>query len=218
MQGDSTAISWVPALQKALGNDWTVEVQTMDSCPFADIAVTMPGDASASEGCASFQTWQRGQIAEQKPDLVLFAQADNTTAHVSEPSKAGAWADVRKATATTVERASVSADHVLVLGAPPPFQKPTSSCATAINTPASCVQNVGHGHLPHQGDLVKALADAGRMNATFVDTDTWFCAADARCPVFALGSPIMADATHLTGAYSAKLGPALASVIGQRLR
>lgn len=52
---------------------------------------------------------------------------------------------------------------------------------------------------------VAATADS----LTFVDTRSWFCAFD-RCPAFVGSTPVCADGTHLTDAYSRALGRLLA--------
>jgi hypothetical protein len=85
-------------------------------------------------------------------------------------------------------------------------------CATAINSPKDCIAV----RTPEQVEMQSAELGAvpsGAPNVSSLDTTSWFCDRDNRCPSFVGNTPVFADGSHLTENYSKMLGPVLRSAL-----
>lgn len=54
-----------------------------------------------------------------------------------------------------------------------------------------------------------ASVSAAPANVSSLDTTSWFCDPENRCPSFVGDTPMFADGGHLTENYSKMLGPVL---------
>ncbi len=52
-----------------------------------------------------------------------------------------------------------------------------------------------------------------QTSVPIVDTSTWFCGTDGRCPSFVGTVPVYVDGIHLTREYSASLAPLMSSAL-----
>ena len=60
---------------------------------------------------------------------------------------------------------------------------------------------------------------AGASKVTYVDTGSWFCTGDGRCPSFVGNTPVRRDAAgHVIPAYAQRLAPLLAAILGPQRR
>lgn len=204
--GDSMAISYVPGIRAALEPmGYKVLVYTVQQCPAEAVSV-LKADKSPHPQCAEFRRWALGEIRDTKPDLVIMTSnhgalmADGSSGDASIPK----WSAGAKETFAALQGAAKRA----VVLPPPPGGKSLDACATRVSRPADCLSSV------HSGNgivaAVKAEADAARIE--FVDTTPWFCAMGS-CPAFVGTTPVYADASHLTAAYSTSLAPLIAELI-----
>jgi len=202
LTGDSIAISWLPAIQGALGSDWKIHVMTMQQCPFAFVDVKK-ADGSPLPECTSYHEYVKSQAGGLAPKLTILAQADNSGERIVRggPLAAG----TREATAYY---GSVS-ERVAVLPAPP-MRKAVVECYSAAGSPSACTSSPSAAHLDMNRMLASTTAET--PNATFLDTDGLFCA-NGSCPAYAGGVVMFVDVAHLTQAY----GEHLADAIGEML-
>jgi hypothetical protein len=94
---------------------------------------------------------------------------------------------------------------------PPPGSPNLQTCVTRVGSPKDC-NGVVSG-------LFQAVAEAERQRAEaagtiYLATEGWFCFDDV-CPGFVGTTPVYAEGSHLTVAYSAELGPVLREALDQ---
>jgi peptidoglycan/LPS O-acetylase OafA/YrhL len=193
--GDSTAISWVPGVRAALEPlGYRVDVFTFQQCPAVAVE-TKYSDGSDMPDCQVFRAWAMSRIAELHPDLVVAASVPATLGRL----KSGASGDAARLEWESASRASMAelsrtARDVVVLQSPP-TRNMSDACELKGSTPADCYLGRSPVHrLMLAADRVVAT-DSGTR---FVETDSWFCSPDGRCPAFVGTSPVTVDGPHLT--------------------
>ena len=204
VEGDSTALSWVPAIRAALGPSWRVHVLTLNSCPAALVKTFRDPDKSTqlNTTCLDHKAWVQTQIQALKPDMVFMSSAkrfvDRQYARPQGNAKLASWEQgMRQAIAAVKPYAK----RVVVLSSPPTTGDLTS-CVTRFSKPVDCTRDVGSGWQTVSVVEAAAAKDEGEQ---YIDTSSWNCAL-GRCPAVIGTTPVMVDGTHFTGAYSKSLG------------
>jgi peptidoglycan/LPS O-acetylase OafA/YrhL len=213
--GDSIAISYMPGLRAALADSgWKIQSLTLQQCPAIKISVlkdkTSDGNAPSYPECDKHHEWVEGYLARTHPDLVVVSSVQESALRLANGAEgADAVRDWSRATEETLTRFGSLADKVVLLSSPPKGAV-LQWCATTANTPKDCVTErtaeQKELHLAESGSAPRNLS-----NVSVVDTTSWFCAADGRCPPFVGDTPLFADGGHLTERYSKMLGPLLRS-------
>jgi peptidoglycan/LPS O-acetylase OafA/YrhL len=209
--GDSVAVSWLPAVVKALEpQGYKVQAMTMSSCPVGGVAVSNAvGSGQVYEECASHQPWALEKIKELDPDLIIMSDAPHTLRRlISKNVGDEAVAEYQKAYSETL--AQLPAKSKIVTLATPPGAKDTQSCYTPLSKPADCAADLGQDWKNLRVAEEAASVEAGSV---YIDTEAWFCS-QGRCPAFVGKTPLYVDSLHLTAASSAMLAP----VVGEALK
>lgn len=207
--GDSTTMSFVPGIRKALeGQAWQVHVYTVAAC--SPVLVPAQKDASAEE-CKRFKHWVQDELGRLKPDVVAssFLRNDGQLSSGAVGQDADAeWQQY----ITDMGRFVVGqgARYVL-LEAPAPAKAEPSQCITRFSVPSDCVTDRGDQFDVQSGVEARAISDVG-SNATFVPTKEWFCV-ESRCPAFIGNTAMYADKNHISALASAELAPLLRHVL-----
>jgi peptidoglycan/LPS O-acetylase OafA/YrhL len=210
--GDSIAISYMTGLRAAFaGSDWKIQSLTLEQCPAIDISVLTVGAAAYPE-CDKHHEWVQNYLAKLHPDLIIMSSHLETVSRLASGTKGhdavNAWT---QATGDTLQQFAPLARKVVLMESPPkgvvlPW------CATAINSPKDCIAV----RTPEQVEMQSAELGAvpsGAPNVSSLDTTSWFCDRDNRCPSFVGNTPVFADGSHLTENYSKMLGPVLRSAL-----
>lgn len=210
--GDSTAISYVPAIRAAAGNDTMIRLYIMEQCPATDVSVRLWSGESASR-CNPFRVWALGEIRSTAPDVVILASAPTTIRRLGDrATSTDALVEWEAGTRRLFDQLSMAT--VISLD-PPPTMRSLQDCAVPGSTPKDCV------FAPEQ-DFI----DVGRVtrevaseytNVTVPSTIEWFCSANGECPLFVGSTPILVDGSHLTAAASVELAPFLREMLAGRL-
>ncbi|ROP73580.1 peptidoglycan/LPS O-acetylase OafA/YrhL [Frigoribacterium sp. PhB107] len=207
--GDSIALSWLPALEAALGGGWRIRALAFGSCSVTD-ARFHDGNAGSSfvEKCADSRADLREFAAEAGADLVVTSGSVSGLGRLtSGATGAEAIAEWRRGTETAVSELALGGARVVVIGAPPRGPSPVV-CAARPTGAQGCVAAPERLSLDARTAERAGVEDArGRgVDVDFIDVLSWFCAADGECPVVAGEVLIRADAQHLTEAMSRSLG------------
>lgn len=205
--GDSVAMSWGPAIRNAYP-DAEITMYGKEDCPYVDLNV--------SASCTAYHEliWQR--FALNRPSTVFVSASDSAIGVIDgSPNDAVLSADWSAAVQSQVTRITQLADTAIVLSAPVAGAD-LSTCATLVNFPIDCFSII----TPQRQQMTAATAyGVASVNfpvvtrAVYVDSASWFCASDGRCPPLFAGVPIRADAEHLTDSYSTRLAPNLAGTL-----
>lgn len=210
--GDSVAISYVPAIRAALEpQGFKVIVYTMQQCPAISVTVNK-ADGSEHPECDPFRQWTFEQVKALQPQLTVMSHAVNTVDRLASGAKAhDAWAEMAAGSESTFATVAGATERLVVIDPPPPG-KSLQECATRINSPSECVRTI-----PEQlTTLSRTVREAGETvspTIAFVDSKPWFCGLGNRCPAFVGTTPMFADGSHMTAAYSSSLGPVVAEAI-----
>jgi peptidoglycan/LPS O-acetylase OafA/YrhL len=208
--GDSTAIGWVPGVRAALEPlGYRVDVLTFQQCPTADIA-TYYSDGSEMSECERFRDWAITHIEQLRPQIVVATNVPGTLERlVSGATGNAASAEWETAARAAMVRLSEAAEQVFVLQAPP-ARNYTNACTLKNSLPVDCylVRSAPYTAM-FSADEVASVGSGAR----FVDTGSWFCAPDGRCPAFVGTAPVLVDGAHLTHNHSRALGPVLAELL-----
>jgi peptidoglycan/LPS O-acetylase OafA/YrhL len=214
--GDSIAISYMPALRAAFEKEgWKLQSLTLQQCPAIDISVFKDGStggvAPPYPECDRHHDWVRNYLAKLRPDLVVMSSVQETIFRLANGAKGDdAIRDWSNATTDTLTRLAPLAKQVVLLG-PPPRGINLQACATTLSTPQDCIATRTAERAKMQAAEFAAVPDL--PNVTAVDTTSWFCGEENRCPSFVGTTVMFADGGHLTEAYSKMLGPVLRSVL-----
>jgi hypothetical protein len=199
--GDSTAISYLPAIRAAAPAGWRIEVYTMARCPAVDVAVRLDGGTPAQ--CQEFRDWALGHIRSSAPDRVVLASSERSLKHlVSDAQGSAAVKEWTEGTRRTLE--ALQGLPVFSLD-PPPTMSNLQDCAIAISVPADCISAPGQMFL--DAASTTRTAAAAFPSVSVVPTVGWFCSADGRCPAYIGTVPTNADGLHLTEEASLALAP-----------
>lgn len=219
--GDSVAISWMPALEKALGSkEWKIQALTYGECPAINVSATRyTGDGSPDldfeKTCMAHHSWAIKQVKRIQPTLIVVASAESTLIRLSDGKTGMDAVDEWQVGTTQTLRALHSAtDGRIVVLSSPPTVKDVKGCATAINSPSECISTVDTYYVPMARAEDAAVRAINAPRDVFrIDSLPWFCVGE-RCPAFVGSTPTYVDSTHLTAAYSALLAPLLRSSLG----
>lgn len=212
--GDSYAIAWLPGIQEAAETlGYRLVPLTKGQCPAAAVTVTRDGGTAFPE-CDAHRQWALAEIGELKPELLILADADNTITRLAsgtgkEQSAADGAAEVEAGLIETINAVRGSVDEVVILS-PPPSGRNLQDCVTRVGSPDDCTSKISGLWRSMQQAQEKAGAETG---AGYTDTSPWFCTAEGQCPGIIGGTPVRADTSHLTTAYSRSLAVVLAGVL-----
>lgn len=210
--GDSIALSWLPALEEALGDGWRIRALAFGSCSTTDARfhVGDPGAAFA-DACADSRAQMLALVDAAEPDLVVTSSSVSGLGRLLSGATGSAAVDEwRDGTRDAVVELARGGARVVVLGAPPRGASP-AVCATRPTGAEACVTEIEAISLDARTAERDAVDDARGLgvDAEFVDVVSWFCTASGRCPVVAGDTLIRADRQHLTETMSRSLGAVL---------
>ena len=211
--GDSTAMTYVPGIQKALEpRGWQVQQLTMLACPAWTLGSYLTTTGEAFPACADHHELLDQVMAGEHPDLVILESSSVNERNLERPGFGrDGVALARTALGATLRQLSAYGTRVVVL-APPPLQGDLNSCVTRVSTPSRCRTQ------PTQmwDDQSEGEQQAARQwGADYVQTLGWFCSADV-CPGFVDGIPVTVGGGHLTWQYAEHLAPVLRRALLRR--
>lgn len=216
--GDSHALEWLPALDRA-GElaGWEVTALTRTACPSVD--VTFSG-AAFDEGAVSCARWRASAVewlAENPHDVVIISNAgrypltDETGERAYGESKEPLW----QAGLARVLAALPPQTQAVVLADTPNLRRNPVPCLAQAGVMISdCTTRRGQALLPEHDEAERATAEAnGARFASLTDT---VCPYDP-CPVVSESTLMWRNESHLTATYARQLWPALRAVVRDAL-
>lgn len=207
--GDSTTMSFVPGIRKALvGEDWKVYVYTVAAC--SPTLFEPDADASAEE-CIRFKSWAQSEITRLKPDTVISSFLRNDGQLASGAAGAAADKEWQRSIAEMGKFVTSSGSRYVLLEAPSPAKAEPSQCINRFSKPGDCVTERNSVFDNHSQVETRALSEVG-SSAVFVPTKEWFCV-DNRCPAFIGETAMYADINHISALASEELAPLLKPAI-----
>lgn len=206
--GDSTAISYMPALRAALEpQGYSIRSLTMFSCPAMDVSVT----GNTAKICDDHHDWVYDEVRASKPDLVIMTSLAGSIVKLrSNAEGTAALTEWNAATADTVGGLMADVGQVVVI-APPPARDSILDCKTAVSRPSDCISTPSKTYNAFIESERSAVEDLGG-NAHYLQSVPWFCVR-SNCPSIIDNVPVSYDGTHLVKEASTQLG----GVMGEAL-
>ena len=211
--GDSIALSWLPAIVAALGDDWQVRATGFAACSM----ITTPGQTSVAPDhvsrCAAARNVMQEFVDGAGASLVLTSAAEGSFSATDgdDDARARSW----RAAATNAFAALATPERQLVVIGAPPNGTPVDACATRFSGPSDCVVEIARD--ARSKDAAELLA-VGRVvsdgdAAAHVSVARWFCDEAGRCPPAIDGSLVRIDSAHLSSTMSGRLSEALSAAL-----
>jgi peptidoglycan/LPS O-acetylase OafA/YrhL len=207
--GDSTTMSFVPGIRKALENrDVKIFVYTVAAC--SPTQVPEGQDASAEE-CIRFKQWVQGKIQSERPDVVVSSMLRNDGHLASGATGPEADAEWQRNISAMGDFVTETGARYVLLEAPAPAKADPSQCISRFSKPADCLTERAPNFDNNSEVERRAVASLGD-DALYVPTKNWFCV-DGKCPAFIGNTALYADINHISARASEELAPLMATVL-----
>jgi hypothetical protein len=216
--GDSHALQWLPALDRAgKARGWRVVAITKSACPSADVIFQEPNFKGARASCLAWRHRGERWIQEHRLDLVIIANSrgyrvlkpDGTL--VPKSRRPREW---QRGLDRTLQ-AMPAGPRILVLGDTPASRKNIPACLKAnLQRISACQRSRSASTDSAHDDAERAAAEAN--GATFRSLNRKVCSYDP-CPVIVGKTLLWRDGTHLTATYVRRLTPAIRDIVRSTL-
>ncbi len=213
--GDSHALSWFPAVNraaKAMG--LRLLSLTMSACSPADIPAWNPTYDRVMRNCTYWRTDSIKRIIGIYPDIVLvagtrgFATVDKKGNVLSGAARFTAWHD---GMIRTLNRLKAGASHVILIADTPAAGVDPPVCLSAHpKSILACSTPVENAIQDDWQREERGVADEEKI--PMIDASLWVCPTSP-CPVVIGNLLIYSDAGHLTATFSAALSHRMKSAI-----
>ena len=215
--GDSTSLAWLPAIRGALEpQGWQVTVLYHASCPWVPVKL-IDEKGSPNRSCDTFHERFPAVVAKMAPDMVIaahwFTYYGSLSSRAAFPAALNEWRDSSE---VMIRSLAKSSPRVVILATPPGGPN-IAKCMTRFNSPTDCESPLPPAWQPMSDATEEAVRSTASsvVDVKYVDTLSWFCAADGRCPAFIGKSPVTADGEHLSPGQAASLKNLMAEALGK---
>ena len=200
--GNSIAVAYLPVFRQVLEEaGWQLRALTLAGCPFID-GETVSADESIDESCPAHKEEVIRLINQYKPALVIGSGQNGAQLKDKNVSFAASLGSI-------VSKIQPSIGNYVHFS-PPPTGKNPQECASSFTPPSSCLADLPAGTDRSIQAQAQVLTGKGR---TFVDTTSWYCTPEGKCPIFAGNTIVRRDKTHLTPDYATLIAPLVATAL-----
>lgn len=216
--GDSHALQWLPALDKAGRREgWAITTLTRSACPSVD--VTFSGEAydAYAEPCARWRESALEWLAENPHAVVVISNAgrypltDEAGERVYGAAKEPLW----QAGLERVLLALPGETQAVVLADTPNLRRNPVSCLEAPDVVLSdCTTRRGQALFPEHDEAERETAEAN--GAIFASLTENVCPYDP-CPVVSESTLMWRNESHLTATFAQQLWPAMRDIVAGAL-
>lgn len=206
--GDSLAMGYAGPLRDiALNSNGHIQVhmESTPGCTFVDGPIVGVGQPWM-DSCPAAKHEAIDVINMLKPNVVIVSNS-YTTKHVESSSTELSTKDWRDAMRTFVQQFNAG-EHKIVFMSPPPIDKKIGDCyGIRSRTPADCISKITP-RWSAMGQAEQQLAQS--IGGTWIDSQTWFCGNQRRCPSFVGDIITKTDEVHMTPTYGQRITPVIA--------
>ncbi len=218
--GDSHALSWFPAVNKAAkSHGWKLLSLTMSACTPADIPAWNPTLNSVMKNCTLWRKASIAKIAAANPYVVIisgtrgFATVDAAGNLLNGAARITAYHDGMK---RTIDKIKASAAHTILLQDIPVSNVDPPIClATHRSSTLACATPVEKAIQSSWQSEEQALATEESIQ--LIDPALWVCPT-APCPVVIGNLLVYSDPGHLTATFAAALARRMGEAITTAIR
>ena len=148
-----------------------------------------------------------GSIRAWNPDLIVTSDVEPGARRLASGARgADAQQEWQLGMTDSINLIGASGARNSVVLSPNPAGLSPTECATLSSVPADCISQISDDY------ILKSSAESAAASATgadYVDTRSWFCDMDGRCPAFIGDKLVRYDSAHLTSQFAEELVPLL---------
>jgi hypothetical protein len=217
--GDSHALQWLPALEKAARSQgWRLVSLTKSACPAVNVRYDHKSLSGDARSCRAWRSRAERWIRTHRQDLVIVANSrgykllDSHGRRLGRTAADAAWG---KGLARTLDSMPSNA-KLLVLGdVPVPGQNVPICLRRHMTNISACQRSRADSSMPGRDAVERQVAaDAG---ATFKSPAEAVCPYDP-CPVIIGKVVLWREKSHLTATFARQLTPTIRQFVRDALR
>jgi hypothetical protein len=216
--GDSHALQWLPALDRAGTREgWAVTALTKTACPSVDVTFSGAAYDDAAKPCRRWRAAAAEWLVQNPHDVVIITNAgrypltDEDGERVYGQAKEPLW----QAGLARVLAALPDETRALVLADTPNLRRNPATCLGRPGVMVSdCTTRRGRALLPAHDAAERATAEAS--GAIFASLTETVCPYDP-CPVVSESTLMWRNESHLTATYARQLWPAMRDIVREAL-
>ncbi len=212
--GDSHALQWLPALDRAGDREgWRVTTLTKTACPSVDVAFTGAAFEGTEKPCRRWRQAALDWLKKNRQDVVIITNTgrypvvDETGERVYELKKEPVWQD---GLARVIDSLPKHTQAVVLADTPHLNKNPVSCLGQGEGIISDCVTRRARTLRPEHDDAERETAEAN--GALFVDLNDVVCPYDP-CPIVSGKTLMWRNESHLTATYAEQLAPAMRSLV-----
>jgi hypothetical protein len=212
--GDSHALQWLPALDKAGRREgWAVTALTKSACPSVDVTFSGAAYDEFAKPCRRWRAAALEWLAANPHDVVIVSNAgrypltDQDGERVFGEAKEPLW----QAGLERVLRALPTETQAVVLADTPNLRRNPVSCLARPGVMISdCTTRRGRALFPEHDAAERQTAEAN--DAVFASLSENVCPYDP-CPVVSGSTLMWRNESHLTATFARQLWPAVRDIV-----
>ncbi len=212
--GDSHALQWLPALDRAGDREgWRVTTLTKTACPSVDVAFTGAAFEGTEKPCRRWRQAALDWLQKNRQDVVIITNTgrypvvDETGERVYEQKKEPVWQD---GLARVIDSLPKRSQAVVLADTPHLNKNPVSCLKQGEGIISDCVTRRARTLRPEHDDAERETAEA--HGALFADLNDVVCPYDP-CPIVSGTTLMWRNESHLTATYAEQLAPAMRSLV-----
>ncbi len=217
--GDSHALQWLPALDKAgRRHGWAITTLTKSACPSVDVTFSGAAYDQYAKPCRRWRAAALEWLAQNPHDLVIVSNAgrypltDADGARVYGAAKEPLW----QAGLARVLQALPIETRAVVLADTPNLRRNPVSCLVQPGARVSdCTTRRGQALFPEHDEAERQTASAN--GAIFASLSENVCPYDP-CPVVSESTLMWRNESHLTATFAQQLWPAMRDIVRDALQ
>lgn len=209
--GDSVGMTYVYPLRllaEKSDGQWMTHSQAMFGCPFAD-GNFHNESADIMKSCPGHRDHAVETIKKIRPDVVVVSHTTHEYEIANRTLTPREWSD---ALARQLAKIEGFTGKVVMLAAPP-ADVDISECYTRLSRPATCMSGLKKRWLNNTAE--ESTLASTLKGGEFVDSRSWFCTEEGRCPAFVGTTPTKLDELHMTPQYGAVIAPSIGESLAQ---
>ena len=216
--GDSHALQWLPALDKAGRQEgWQVTSLTKSACPSVDVTFSGAAYDEFARPCLRWRASALEWLAENPHDVVIISNAgrypltDEAGERVYGEAKEPLW----QAGLARVIEALPPETQAVVLADTPNLARDPRDCLEKPGVMISdCTTRRGQALFPEHDEAERETAEA--TGAVFASLTDNVCPYDP-CPVISESTLMWRNESHLTATFAQQLWPAMRDIVADAL-
>ena len=216
--GDSHALQWLPALDKAGRRDgWAVTALTKSACPSVDVSFSGAAYDEYAKPCRRWRAAALEWLAQNPHDVVIVSNAgrypltDGDGERIFGEAKEPLW----QAGLERVLQALPAETQAVVLADTPNLRRNPASCLAQSGVMISdCTTRRGQALFPEHDAAERETAEAN--GAVFASLTENVCPYDP-CPVVSESTLMWRNESHLTATFAQQLWPAMRDIVRDAL-